>query len=275
MNNKTLKIIAIIIISILASISLMSNVYAESTYMCKIDFGTIKPSNPTPGQEITIAPSLTEINEAVAMVQFVIEYDDTLFDISSEEGTDVWDLKKEGTTYFASTKNGEATTSTGNFCTVKLKAKADASNKTTTIKITHIAAVGDDGIPADFPDTAPVEIKIVDSQYVNPPADTNNEPTSTVQNNNNNNNNANNNNNKQSNAQNSEKPATSSDVDNNKIVVVNGNTGNNNSSKNGDVSTATKNLPKTGVKTISILTIAIAMITMIISYRAYRKYKNI
>ena len=181
-----------------------------------------------------------------------------------------------GTTFTATTKTKESTTKTGKLWTIKLKVKDDATKSDTVLKFTKVSAVGDDYKPISIGDiSTTINISNKEDQYVNPPADTNNEPTSTVPDNNNNNNNANNNNNNPSNVQNTEKPATSSDVDNNKIVVVNGNTGNNNSSKNGDVSTATKNLPKTGVKTISILTIAIAMITMIVSYRAYRKYKNI
>ena len=280
MNKKIFKIMVIMIIMLLISAGLMNSTYAaDEPNPCVVDFGRtypITPSNPLPGQEITIQPVIKDITYPIATVSFVIDYDSTKIEFVSKEGTDEWDLDLIGTTFTATTKTKESTTKTGKLGTIKLKVKDDATKSDTVLKFTKVSAVGDDYKPISIGDiSTTINISNKEDQYVNPPADTNNEPTNTVPDNNNNNNNANNNNNNPSNVQNTEKPATSSDVDNNKIVVVNGNTGNNNSTKNGDVSTATKNLPKTGVKTISILTIAIAMITMIISYRAYRKYKNI
>ena len=266
MKSKVLKIVIMIILSLLVITSLISNVYAD-TPICKIDFGTIKPNNPTPGQELTIEPKLSEINEAVAAVQFLIEYDSELFEIVSESGTDDWSLNKQGTTYFATTKTGEATNKIGTIATIKLKVKENAPKTKTTIKITNIKASGDDTIPVVFPDTAPVEITISskEDQTVNPPANTNNESTNA-------NNNANNN---PSNTQQTEKPATSSDVDNNKIVVVNGDTNNTISLKNADTSSATKSLPKTGsTQMLQIVSIALVVI-MGISFTLYRKYDNI
>ena len=272
MKNNVLKVFAIMIIC-LFSMSLLSSCYAAS--VCTIKFVT-SPSNPQPGQRVTIEVSATEINEAIAGVGFTLEYDADIFEVVNATATEAWEITQTESLFTLLTKNYEATTTTGKLATIVLKVKDDATKSDTVLKFTKVSAVGDDYKPISIGDiSTTINISNKEDQYVNPPADTNNESTNTVPNNNNNNNNANNNNNNSSNVQNTEKPATSSDVDDNKIVVVNGNTGNNNSSKNGDVSTATKNLPKTGVKTISILTIAIAMITMIVSYRAYKRYKNI
>ena len=266
MKNKVLKVFAILIISVLVSFCLIHNTYADAP-ICKISFGTIKPNNPTPGQELTIEPKLTEINQAVAAVQFLIKYDSELFEVVTEKAADDWILDKQGTTYFATTKTGEATDKIGTIATIKLKVKDNAPKTKTTITITSIIVTGDDAEPVEFPDTDPVEITISskEDQTENHSTDTNKETTN-VDNNVNNN---------PSNTQQTEKPTTSTEVDNNKIVVVNGDTTSTVSSNKADSSSSTKNLPKTGSTRMLHMVIVVAVAITSISFISYRKYKNI
>ena len=303
MINKVLKLFPILIISVLISMNLSNSVYAvDESIACRVDFGKtypITPSNPLPGQEITIQPVIKDITYPIAMVSFVIEYDSTKIEYVSKEGTDDWDLDLDGTTFIATTKTKEPTAKTGKLGTIKLKVKDDATKSDTALKFTKVSVVGDDYNPITIEDISIIiNISSKDDQYVNPPADTNNEEQ--VNNNNNNentnnennnnennnninNNNENNNNNANSNNNNKEqqtqKPSTSTDVDNSKIVVINGNINSGSSTKaessSKDSSTTNKSLPKTGITTICTGAIVIALIGMVASFMAYRKYKNI
>lgn len=282
MGNKVLKLFAILIISVLISMNLSNSVYAaDELIACRVDFGKtypITPSNPLPGQEITIQPVIKDIIYPIAMVSFVIEYDSTKIEYVSKEGTDDWNLDLDGTTFMATTKTEEATTKTGKLGTIKFKVKDDATKSDTTLKFTEVSAVGDDYNPITIEDISIIiNISSKEDQNVNPSADTNNEEQDNNNNNNENNNNANSNNN--NNEQQTQKPSTSNDVDNSKIVVINGNTNTGSSTKaestGKDTSTTNKVLPKTGMTTICTSAIAVALIGMGASFIAYRKYKSI
>lgn len=287
MRNKVLKLFAILIISVLISMNLSNSVYAaDESIACRVDFGKtypITPSNPLPGQEITIQPVIKDITYPIAMVSFVIEYDSTKIEYVSKEGTDDWNLDLDGTTFMATTKTEEATTKTGKLGTIKLKIKDDAIKSDTPLKFTKISAVGDDYNPITIEDISIIiNISSEEDQNVNPSADTNNEEQDNNNNNNENNNNENNNNansNNNNNEQQTQKPSTSNDVDNSKIVVINGNTNTGSSTKaestGKDTSTTNKVLPKTGMTTICTSAIAVALIGMGASFIAYRKYKNL
>ena len=301
MINKVLKLFPILIISVLISMNLSNSVYAvDESIACRVDFGKtypITPSNPLPGQEITIQPVIKDITYPIAMVSFVIEYDSTKIEYVSKEGTDDWDLDLDGTTFIATTKTKEPTAKTGKLGTIKLKVKDNATKSDTALKFTKVSVVGDDYNPITIEDISIIiNISSKDDQYVNPPADTNNEEQVNNNNNNNNNennnnennnninnNNENNNNNANSNNNNKEqqtqKPSTSTDVDNSKIVVINRNTNNGSSTKaessNKDASTTNKSLPDTGLTMIYTIVIAVILIGMGASFIAYRKYKNI
>ena len=287
MGNKVLKLFAILIISVLISMNLSNSVYAaDELIACRVDFGKtypITPSNPLPGQEITIQPVIKDIIYPIAMVSFVIEYDSTKIEYVSKEGTDDWNLDLDGTTFMATTKTKEATTKTGKLGTIKLKIKDDAIKSDTPLKFTKVSAVGDDYNPITIEDISIIiNISSEEDQNVNPSADTNNEEQDNNNNNNENNNNENNNNansNNNNNEQQTQKPSTSNDVDNSKIVVINGNTNTGSSTKaestGKDTSTTNKSLPKTGITTICTSAIAVALIGMVASFMAYRKYKNI
>ena len=86
MINKVLKLFPILIISVLISMNLSNSVYAvDESIACRVDFGKtypITPSNPLPGQEITIQPVIKDITYPIAMVSFVIEYDSTKIEFS-------------------------------------------------------------------------------------------------------------------------------------------------------------------------------------------------
>lgn len=287
MINKVLKLFAVLIISVLISMNLSNSVYAvDESIACRVDFGKtypITPSNPLPGQEVTIQPVIKDITYPIATVSFVIEYDSTKIEYVSKEGTDDWNLDLDGTTFIATTKTKESTTKTGKLGTIKLKVKDDATKSDTVLKFTKVSAVGDDYNPITIEDISIIiNITSKEDQYVNTPADTNNEEQDNNNNNNENNNNENNNNansNNNNNEQQTQKPSTSNDVDNSKIVVINGNTNTGSSTKaestGKDTSTTNKVLPKTGMTTICTSAIAVALIGMVASFIAYRKYKNI
>ena len=287
MGNKVLKLFAILIISVLITMNLSNSVYAaDELIACRVDFGKtypITPSNPLPGQEITIQPVIKDITYPIAMVSFIIEYDSTKIEYVSKEGTDDWNLDLDGTTFMATTKTKEATTKTGKLGTIKLKIKDDAIKSDTPLKFTKVSAVGDDYNPITIEDISIIiNISSEEDQNVNPSADTNNEEQDNNNNNNENNNNENNNNansNNNNNEQQTQKPSTSNDVDNSKIVVINGNTNTGSSTKpestGKDTSTTNKSLPKTGINTICISAIIVVLIEMVASFMAYRKYKNI
>ena len=287
MINKVLKLFPILIISVLISMNLSNSVYAvDESIACRVDFGKtypITPSNPLPGQEITIQPVIKDITYPIAMVSFVIEYDSTKIEYVSKEGTDDWDLDLDGTTFIATTKTKESTTKTGKLGTIKLKVKDDATKSDTDLKFIKVSVVGDNYNPITIEDISiMINISSKDDQHVNPPADTNNEEQDNNNNNNENNNNENNNNansNNNNNEQQTQKPSTSNDVDNSKIVVINGNTNTGSSTKaestGKDTSTTNKVLPKTGMTTICTSAIAVALIGMGASFIVYRKYKSI
>lgn len=273
MKNNVLKILAFMIIGLIC-ISALNTSYAAS--VCKIK-GFFSPSNPKQGQEVTVEILADQINEAIAGVGFTLEYDTELFDYISEEVAEEWDLTKTDSLFTILTKNNEATTKTGKIIAIKLRVKENASISTTPIKISHIEVTSDTADTVNIEDITQ-EINITSNQdqeqeqgqqeqeqeQQEQQEQQNNIPAETENKDNNQNNNSSN-----------EKPTTTTDVDTNRIKVINGDKSNNDSLQKTDSSTATKKLPKTGIATISFITIAISIIASIICYNAYRKYKNI
>lgn len=274
MKNNVLKILAFMIIGLIC-ISALNTSYAAS--VCTIK-GFFSPSNPKQGQEVTVEISADQINEAIAGVGFTLEYDTELFDYISEEVAEEWDLTKTDSLFTILTKNNEATTKTGKIIAIKLKVKENVNISTTPIKISHIEVTTDTADTVNIEDITQ-EINITSNQeqeqgqqeqeqeeqeQQEQQEQQNNIPAETENKDNNQNNNSSN-----------EKPTTTTDVDTNRIKVINGDKSNNDSLQKTDSSTATKKLPKTGIATISFITIAISIIVSIICYNAYRKYKNI
>ena len=280
MKNNVLKILTILIISVLA-IGVLNNSYAVS--VCTIK-GNFSPNNPNPGQEVTIDISATEINEAIAGVGFTLEYDTEKFDIITVTDTDSWEIDRSENSFTLVTKNREAITNTGKIATVKLKVKDNAPISESTIKLTSIEVATDDGDLVSIGDISEIiNITAKEEQQENQHSGGNdtkpeeNNPTDVDSERENEN--TNNNNNDNQNEQQTQKPTTSTDVDSNKIVVVNGNKNSGSSTKaessSKDSSITNKSLPKTGITTICIGAIVIALIGMVASFMAYRKYKNI
>jgi hypothetical protein len=141
MKNNVLKILTILIISVLA-IGVLNNSYAVS--VCTIK-GNFSPNNPNPGQEVTIDISATEINEVIAALGFMLEYDTEKFDIITVTDTDSWEIDRSENSFTLVTKNREAITNTGKIATVKLKVKDNAPISESTIKLTSIEVATDDG----------------------------------------------------------------------------------------------------------------------------------
>ena len=280
MKNRVLKALVIFII-IIVSIGILNNSYAVS--VCTIK-GAFSPSNPQPGQEITIDISATEINEAIAGVSFTLEYDAEKFDIVSANATDLWEISQIETQFTILTKNYEATKNTGKIATIKLKVKENAAVSETTIKLLNIEATTDDMDSVTIGEISQ-QISITSKEGQKEIKPSENENTSAKDNktnvepdNGNNKENTNNGNNNQ-NQQFTEKPTTSTEVDSNKIVVVNGNTNSSSSTKaestNKDATTTNKSLPKTGLTMIYHIAIVVAIIGMGAGFISYRKYKNI
>ena len=250
MNNKKLKVLIMLIISIL-SIGILKNSYAVS--VCTIK-GEFSPNNPIPGQEVTIDISATEINDAIAGLGFSLEYDAEKFDIVSATATDLWEISQTETLFTILTKNFEATKNTGKIATIKLKVKENVSTSETTIKLTNVEVTTDDGGSVNIGDISEtINITTKEGQQENKPSENDAKPT--------------------------EKPTISTEVDNNKIVDVNGKTNSGASTKdestNKDASTTNKLLPKTGVNMVYTIAITVVLIGMGASFAAYRKYKNI
>ena len=284
MKNKVLKVLIMLIISML-SICILNNSYAVSVCTIKGDFS---PNNPKPGQEVTIDISATEINEAIAGLGFYLDYDTEKFDIISATATDLWEISQTETQFTILTNNNEATKITGKIATIKLKVKENAPVSETTIKLSNIEATTDDADSVTIGDISEtINITTKEEQQENKPSEDNDtkpkdnltDVDSEHENNNTKNNNNNNKDNNNQNQQQTQKPTTSTDVDSNKIVVVNGNTNTGSSTKaestSKDTSTTNKSLPKTGITTICISAIVVALIGMGASFIAYRKYKNI
>ena len=287
MKNKVLKILSMFII-IALYIGLLNNSYAAS--VCTIK-GVFSPSNPQPGQEVTIDISATEINEGITGLSFSLEYDAEKFEIISATATDEWELSQTESLYTILTKNYEATTSTGKVATLKLKVMENAPISQITLKLTNIEVTTDDADSVAVGDISQsINIIAKEEQQENNPSENDNTPEedkpSNVESDNENNENTNNesindnsNNNNNQNQQPTEKPANSTEIDNNKIVVVNKDTNSGSSTKteltNKDSSTIDKSLPKTGRPIIYTIAIVVALIGVGASFIVYRKYKNI
>ena len=258
MKNNLLKVFAIVIIC-LFSVSLLNNSYATS--VCTIK-GFFSPSNPQPGQEVTIDVSASQINEGIAGVQFTLDYEAEKFELISATPTSEWDLTQTESLIVLMTKTSEVTTNTGTLATIKLKVKDDASLSTTSIKLTNIAVTTDDSDLVTIGEISQdITITSKQGQQENSSSESNNTPTNVVPNNNNTN-------------QNNSYPIDNN-VDANKIVVVNGNSSNGSSAKNADSSSATKTLPKTGNAKVLPIIITIGIITLGVGITSYKKYNNI
>lgn len=281
MKKNVLKVLIMLIISILA-IGILNNSYAVS--VCTIK-GEFSPNNPTPGQEVTIDISATEINEAIAGLGFTLEYDAEKFDIVSATPTDLWNIDQNENLFTIVTKNNEAIKNTGKIASIKLKVKDNALVSESTIKLTKIEVATDNGDSVTIGEISKtINITTKEGQQENKPSGDDNKPaedkpTDVDSEHDNNNDNNENKGNENQNQQATEKPTTSTEVDNNKIVVVNGNTNSGSSTKaessNKDASTTNKSLPDTGLTMIYTIVIAVILIGMGASFIAYRKYKNI
>ena len=282
MKNKKLKVFAIIIISLLMSISFANSIFAAEI-PCKPKY-FFNPSNPLPGQQITCEVSLTEIKESIAGICFVLEYDAEKIEFVQTAAESGWTKDVQDTTVFFYTANSEGTTKTGKIGTFTFKVKDNAVKSDTTIKIMiqQVALDNSEVVDEGFGEVTQV-INISEKENSNSPSGTNNEVSNNDNENSNNNDNTNENNNNVNNNQNeqqTQKPTTSTDVDSNKIVVVNGNKNTSSSTKaestSKDTSTTNKSLPKTGANMIYYaIAITVALIGMVASFMAYRKYKNV
>ena len=252
MKNNVLKVFAIMIIC-LFSMSLLSSCYAAS--VCTIKFVT-SPSNPQPGQRVTIEVSATEINEAIAGVGFTLEYDADIFEVVNATATEAWEITQTESLFTLLTKNYEATTTTGKLATIVLKVKDDASLGTTDITFANIEATTDDAdVVTIGSQTQEITITSSEGQEVNPPSEENTTPTNSVV------------------PSNTTYPTN--DVDNNRIVLVNGNSTNSSTPKSSDSSASKTSLPKTGISKILPIVITITILAAGISFITYKKYKGI
>lgn len=275
MKNKVIRIFTVIIISLICT-SLLNCSYAGEP--CKIDVD-VKQKNPQPGDEIEIDVSFTYIHDPIGGLSFYIDDIFEKFEYLGVTATDFWDISLVGETFIVTSKNSEATTTTGKIATIRLKVKDNAVASTNTIK-THIQVATDDRSVFDVE-----EIDQITIQQKNEPqkentsggktntsgGDTN---TSGGDNNTPGGNTAGGNNDRP--GQNTNGGWWSSDsIDESRIVTINAGSSSDASAKSSDASTTTKTLPKTGRSTLIISGIVIAILSITFSYVLYRKYKNI
>lgn len=271
MKNRVIKFFAVIIISLIC-ISLLNYSYAGSP--CT-PFASLKPSNPQPGDEITIDFSFTNIHDPVTSISFYLKYEHEKFEYVDAIATDFWNISVIEDNFFISSKNNEATTTTGKFATIKLKVKDNAVASTETIEWKDIDVGFDDRSSYKFEKEYEKDWTVTIQQKNG----TQNENTSGGNTNtsggDNNTPGGNTSNSGGSPIGNTNGGRSSDSIDESKIVTINGNSSNAGSTKGSDASTTTKTLPKTGRSTIITLGIVLATLGIAFSYVWYRKYKNI
>lgn len=271
MKNKVIKIFAVIIISLICS-SLLNRSYAGDACRVGVNY---KPNNPQPGDEIEIDVSFTYIHDPVCGISFSLEYDSDKFEYVGATATSFWDISLTGTTFFVTSKNSEATTTTGKIATIKLKVLDNATESTNTISWTNIEVATDDGLSVDLGDLdGEVTIQPKNGSQGGNTAGGNTAGGNTSGGNTTGGNTAGGNNDRP--GQNTNGGWWSSDsIDESKIVTINGNSSGAESAKGSDASTSSKSLPKTGYRSIIILGIALTITGMVTSYTLFKKYKNI
>ncbi len=295
MKNIT-KLLSVIIIGML----LLCSIFANNSYAaddpiiaCKVST-FLSPNNPSPGQELSIDISVSEIKVPIAGVGFTLNYEQNLFDFVSINSDNGWNkVDRADLTFMCYQESLESVTKEGKIATIKLKVKDNASATTTNVGLTGIQVALDNNQPLKIQDLSQkVTITTVEQKQNNNDNqnnnNNNNQNENNNQNNNNNNNqnennNQNNNNNNQNN--NNQGQYVPPEIDTNKIVTINGDNNNNNNSNNnsnnGTVSTnkskdttaTSKNLPKTGKETTVLLVIALVAGTVfgIISFKKYKR----
>ena len=154
MKLRLLKIILLLII--ILCICVFNNSYATSVGTIK---GFFKPNNPLPGDEVMVQISSTQLNEGITTVSFDLEYDGEKLDFVSDTPTENWKLTKQENTYTLTTEDGNATTTTGEIVTIKLKVTENAPISTSIIKITKLQLITEDKTKVSIGDITE-EIKI-------------------------------------------------------------------------------------------------------------------
>ena len=281
MKNKVIKIFAVIIISLICS-SLLNRSYAGDACRVGVNY---KPNNPQPGDEIEIDVSFTYIHDPVCGISFSLEYDSDKFEYVGATATSFWDISLTGTTFFVTSKNSEATTTTGKIATIKLKVLDNATGSTNTIKWTNIEVATDDGLSVDLGDLdGEVTIQPKNGSQGGNTAGGNTAGGNTAGGNTAGGNTTGGNTAGENTAGgNNDRPGqntnggwwSSDSIDESKIVTINGNSSGAESAKGSDASTSSKSLPKTGYRSIIILGIALTITGMVTSYTLFKKYKNI
>ena len=144
------KISVIFIMVIMLSLAVMSCVIADPTdTICKFH-ASVVPNNPTPGSEVVVEFSTTEINEKISNVSILFNYSKEVFDLSRVDVGDGWSQTNLEDTYLLN--NDEGTTEVGKLITFYLNVKETAVPGTETeISLTAIQ-VATDADPVDFND---------------------------------------------------------------------------------------------------------------------------
>ena len=116
-----------------------------------------------PGDEVTVTITTAAINEGIAGMNFLFNYDDTVFDYVSELAGNGWTVTKVENSYTLFTTSYEATTTTGTLLTIKLKAKSTITTDTSSdVSISAVSVTKDDASTADISgDTTGVNVKTV------------------------------------------------------------------------------------------------------------------
>ena len=268
MKFKLLKVI-LLLISI-SCICVFNNSYATSVGTIK---GFFKPNNPSPGDEVIVQISSTQLNEGITTLSFNLEYDAEKLEFVSDTPTENWKLAKQENTYTLTTKDGNATTTIGEILTTKLKVKENAPISTSIIKITKLQLITEDKAKVSIGDISE-EIKITAEEQKQQPEQQetkkDEQKTSDAS--------------KQQEEQKQqgndkqqsdiEKMQSQDKYDESKIKTINGST-NKESTKSSDSSAATKNLPKTGESKISAICLGAILILAPVSFILLKKYKNI
>lgn len=272
MNKIFKKICVLIIISI---VCMFNQSYATGVGKIK---GTFNPNNPSPGDEVTIKISATELNEGITTLSFNLEYDAEKIEFVSSLATDNWNLNKEENTYTLVTKDEKATTTVGEIVTIKVKVKDNAPISTSDIKITKIQLITEDTAKVSIGDIIQ-EIKITGEEQKQQPEkqeqkeqkeQKEQQETKQDEQKQQENNKQNEDNKQQSDI---EKMQSQDKYDENKVKTINEST--KSASTNSDASTTTKSLPKTGESRISAICLGFIVLLTILSFILFKKYKNI
>ena len=125
------KISVILVIMIMVIGLFVGHTLAASSSDVKLSV-FVSPSNPTPGGEVTITISFSELKIGVSAASFAFNYDDTVIESVNAEAGDGWTSSLVGTTYFLNTSDFVDTTKTGTILTLTLKVKNNAQVGTQT-----------------------------------------------------------------------------------------------------------------------------------------------